>query len=459
LISNRKPFPVKLYLFILCLCLFSCNKKEFLDERPRSDLFVPATLDDFQALLDNDFAIGFTPVLGELSADNYYLSYSLWQSIGTKEQNAYIWTPDTYNGEGNVSDWNSPYEQILYANVVLDGLAKVARTSDNSQQWDHIKGSALFTRAYSFYNLAQIFALPYNAATANEDLGIPLKLTPNVDESIKRSTIEQTYIQILNDLREAKTLLPDTISSLRIRPNKPAALAQLARVYLSMRQYENAGAYADSSLQLYKALIDYNTRDAVLSRPFDRLNAETMYQSKFVETNVLKGVLGYAAVDSTLYKSYALNDLRRSLFFLVSPAKISFKGSYTGLITAFSGLATDETYLIRAECRARAGDVNGAMDDLNTLLVQRWKTGTFIPFTASTREQAIDTILQERRKEMPCRGVRWTDIRRLNLDDANIKPIRVLNNQVYELLPKSLKYALLIPPDAMVMGSYEQNKR
>jgi hypothetical protein len=449
---------IYLYISLILFSIFSCNKKEFLDERPRSDVFVPTTLEDFQALLDNDAALNLTPVLGELSADNFYLTSTSWQSLSTKEKNSYIWASDIYNGEGNVSDWNTPYQQVLYANVVLDELKKVTITQDNWQQWNNIKGSALFTRAYAFYNLAQVFALPYNATTANEVLGIPLKRTPNVDESIKRSTLEQTYTQIIIDLLEAKTLLADSITSYRTRPNKPAAFAQLARVYLSMRQYDKAGAYADSSLQLYKALIDYNTRDAS-SRPFDRTNAETMYQSKFVETNVLKGVSGYGAVDSTLYNSYAINDLRRTLFFGVNPGRINFKGSYTGLIQAFTGLATDETYLIRAECRARAGNVNGAMQDLNTLLIQRWKTGTFVPFTASTQEQALNTILIERRKEMPCRGIRWTDIRRLNLENANIKPKRSLNSQDFELPVNSPLYALPIPPDAVVMGQYEQNER
>ena len=56
-----------------------------------------------------------------------------------------------------------------------------------------------------------------------------------------------------------------------------------------------------------------------------------------------------------------------------------FKGSYNGTLFAFTGLATDEIFLVRAECRARTGDINGAMDDLNRLLQQRWKTGTFVP--------------------------------------------------------------------------------
>ena len=449
------------YLIIFCLLLINCNKKEFLDEKPNSEVFVPTTLEDFQILLDNEAKLGIIPVLGELSADNFYIPSSFWQLLGTLEHNAYIWLPDIYNGEGNIADWNAPYEQVLYANVVLDGLKYVSVTSENWQQWNNMKGSALFIRAYAFYNLAQVFAQPYDAATASNNLGIPLKLTPKVEELVKRSTVEETYAQILNDLLEAKELLPDAVPfSNRNRPSKPAALAQLARVYLSMRRYNKAGDYADSSLKLYSSLIDYNTSNTAVSRPFDRYNAETMYQSKFVETNVLKGLIRDCIIDTTLYNSYLPNDLRRSLFFNInSVGKVNFKGSYNGTSFAFTGLATDEMYLVRAECRARTDDVSGAMNDLNTLLQKRWKTGTFITYAASTSDSALKLILNERRKEMPCRGIRWTDIRRLNLEKAGITPKRILNNQEYSLPINSSLYVLPIPPDAIQLGHYEQNDR
>jgi hypothetical protein len=90
--------------------------------------------------------------------------------------------------------------------------------------------------------------------------------------------------------------------------------------------------------------------------------------------------------------------------------------------------------------------------------LNRYK-GAFVPFTASTKEQALSIILSERRKELPCRGVRWTDIRRLNLEGANIKPARIINNQYYELPVNSSLYALPLPPDAVALGNYQQNIR
>jgi starch-binding outer membrane protein, SusD/RagB family len=74
-----KVNSIYLSVVLLCLNLLSCNKKEFLDERPNSEVFVPTTLEDFQMLLDNDAVLGVTPVLGELSADNFYIGSRLVQ--------------------------------------------------------------------------------------------------------------------------------------------------------------------------------------------------------------------------------------------------------------------------------------------------------------------------------------------------------------------------------------------
>jgi hypothetical protein len=60
----------------------------------------------------------------------------------------------------------------------------------------------------------------------------------------------------------------------------------------------------------------------------------------------------------------------------------------------------DELYLIAAESYARTNDIAHAMDMLNSLLITRWKTGTFVPFSASTKEEALQIIKEERRKEL-----------------------------------------------------------
>lgn len=126
----------------------------------------------------------------------------------------------------------------------------------------------------------------------------------------------------------------------------------------------------------------------------------------------------------------------------------------------FSGLATDEMYLIRAESYARTGKVSEAISDLNILLQNRYKTGTFTPYSTSLSEkQALDTILSERRKELPFRGLRWADIRRLNKEGANITLTRRLNGQIHTLPPNDLRYVLPIPPDVLRLSNIENNPR
>lgn len=458
-------FKRSLLFLLLAGTLFSCGKSSFLDKKPNSDLVIPSTLADFQALLDNTGVMNVTPALGELSADNLYLDYSFWLPLDAKEHNAYIWAPDIFNGQGNVDDWDLPYEQVFYANVVLEGLPKVMVDSSNQQDWNALKGAALFMRAYAFYNVAQIFAPAYDSMSAATDLGIPLRLTPDINPVSVRSTVKDTYAQIEKDLDEAENLLPVIPPSAnRNRPSKPAALAMLARMYLSMRAYGRAGSCADSCLELYRSLIDYNSLSTTSVVPFTRLNDETLYQSIFfpTSTQVLRAIFyPSVVVDSMLYGSYAANDLRCQLFYKKNDAGyININGSYGGSIYPFSGLATDEVYLIRAECRARAGDKDGALTALNTLLQTRWVAGTYINFTAVTPMEALDTILLERRKELAFRGLRWTDLRRLNKDAGRTTTLtRILNGQTYSLAPNSLLYVLPIPPDVIAFTGMPQNPR
>lgn len=452
---------MKIILFFLTIFfLQSCSKKKFLEAKPNSDIVVPTTLDEMQALLEYDNVMSETPVLGEVSSDNYYLNYTFWEGLNSTEKNSYTWQKEIYNGEGSIGDWNLPYQQIFYANVVLEGLAKLDK-NNNEQQWNKIKGSALFIRAYAFYNLAQIFSPAFGDNSANGNLGLPLRTTANINDIYKRATVKQTYDLILDDLTKAASLLPTNIEKNRNRPNKPAAFAMLARVYLSMRDYENARLYADSCLGLYNALIDYNSLSKLSPLPFQPDNAETLYQSKLLSTNiVLRAYNRNSIIDSTLFNSYSTNDLRAdSIFYTINSSGYpNIKGSYNGSVFLFSGLATDEVYLIRAECQAKSGFTTEALNDLNTLLIKRWDTGTYVPYIASSAEEARTIILNERRKELAFRGLRWTDIRRLNIEGANISLKRILN-QEYHLPYNNNRFILPIPPDVIALSGIEQNPR
>ena len=122
-------------------------------------------------------------------------------------------------------------------------------------------------------------------------------------------------------------------------------------------------------------------------------------------------------------------------------------------------MAVDELFLIAAECYARMNQVSTAINKLNELLITRWKTGTFVNFTASTKEEALAVILAERRKELLIRGLRWSDLKRYNRDGANITLTRTVNGKNFQLPPNDLRYAIAIPEEIIELTQIPQNPR
>ena len=128
-------------------------------------------------------------------------------------------------------------------------------------------------------------------------------------------------------------------------------------------------------------------------------------------------------------------------------------------MNSFTGLATDEIYLIKAECLARKNQVSEALTVLNTLLENRYKTGEFVPLSAATPTEALNKILLERRKELVWRSLRWTDLKRLNKEGANITLYREINSNHYTLPPNDPKYVFPIPDDEILLSNIDQNNR
>lgn len=448
--------------FTSCVGWVSCTKQnEWLDSKANKRDIVPTKLAEYQAILDHDevYLNNAYPSLGQLSSDDYYSTYANWQAAVSLYRNVYTWETDVFTG-GTSSDWNNPYIQVAYANICLEGLEKIERDTDNQTAWDNVKGSALFYRSQAYYHLLQHFAKPYDAATASSDPGIVLRNTANVNQQYPRAPVEESYRQLIADLETAEPLLPKT-PAFGTRPSKLAVAGLLSRVYLSMRNYPRAGEYADKLLLQYSTLTDYNTLNAAASFAFPTFqsgNKEVFFYataatSSFQNTNGI--------VDTTLYKSYAANDLRRSLFFKTTNGNINFRGSYAGISTAFGGMAVNECFLTRAESHARQGNLQAAMNDLNSLMIKRWKTGTFTPFTATNQADALTKILTERRKELLFTGIiRWVDLRRLNMEAAYAKTLtRNLNGTIYTLPPNDQRYVFPIPDNEIRLSGIVQNPR
>ena len=443
---------------LLTLTCWSGGCRKYLDKVPDTLLTVPKDLKGLRAILDNDLLTQtVSPGLGQLSCDDYYLLNSTWSSAAPLGRNAYTWADNLYEGQ-SVDDWNKPYKAIYYCNIVLDHLDKV--TNDDPEEYDAIKGGALFGRAYHTYSLEETFGALYRPPSAEHDQGVVLRLDPNPTEKDGRSATVLVYAQILRDLRQAVPLLPLSVQRDHLnRPCRPAAFALLARVCLTMQDYVQAGNYADSCLQLYAALLRYDTVNAAPSRPFDpSKNDEILFLCSM--QNYPQQYASSTGIDTTLYNSYEPGDLRKTLFFRTN-ASLGlhvFRGQYTGTSYLFSGLSTDEVWLIRAECAARNGDKEGALDALNTLLASRWN-GSFTEYSAATADEALGLVLKERRKELLFRDIRWADLRRLNQDERFAIMLTRKLDKTYTLQPGDARYAFPIPDDEIRLSGIQQNAR
>ncbi len=455
---NKKAGLI-IFLFI-SFSIISCKK--YLDIKPDNKLTIPTTLSDLQAILDatQDMNIQTTPGFGESSTDEYFLLESDLNNYTIESQKIYTWNRGDYYYQNS---WAKAYLPIYDANYCLAQIENIPITNNSEQQWNNVKGSALFYRSYYFLGLLWDFSKAYDSATSTKDLGIVLRLSSDFNVPSARANVKECYEKVIEDTKLSATLLRDYPIHV-MRPSKGAAYGLLARAYLSMRVYDSAYKYSALCLQMNHDLIDYNG-DADISGsidadvPFKRFNKETIFYTEMNFNDLLNDSY-IAKIDTLLYSMYSDNDLRKIAFFAPSDDYHKFKCIYSGSnYWYFSGIATDEIYLIRAECEARNGNVSAAINDLNTLLTKRWKSGTFIPVSASNPTAALNIVLTERRKELVNRGVRWIDIKRLNKENANIILIRNVAGQTYTLMPNANYYALPLPADIIKASGIPQNPR
>lgn len=464
---------MKSYIKILPLSLLmvtaSCGKN-FLDVKPDANLVVPVKLEDFQAMLDYTTTMNeSSPVnIGMIGADDYYVTSAQYNTAGATgapdfQKNAYIWADQIYIGRETAAlDWNNGYSHILIANYAIEGTGKIQRTAANQQQWDNVRGSALFFRAYNFYLLAQLYCPAYNAATADTDMGLSLRLESDPSTQVQRTSVQATYLQIINDLTEAEPLLPETAAAM-VRPGKAALYALFSRVYLQMGEYEKSKDYADKCLQLQDALIDFNTLSFTTANTFPangKGNVEVILLDNAASVIMNNN---YFNADTVLLQGYANDDLRLKAYFLVNATtgRVTFKGSYKGNTSYFSGLATDEIYLNRAECLARLNDAGGALNDLNKLRKARFTPAAYTELQSEDAQEVLDWVIAERRIELVMRGTRWPDLRRLNKEARYATTLkRLLDGVSYELRPDNInKWTWPLPVEAVQNGGLTQNPR
>ncbi|MFD2556586.1 MULTISPECIES: RagB/SusD family nutrient uptake outer membrane protein [Sphingobacterium] len=440
----------------LSVWLYSCAN--FLDAKPDNTLAHPSTLKDLRAILDNENAVNDVyPSTLAMASDEFYMTYKGYAQMTQRIQDIYIW-----EDQGIDAGWTTSYKAISLANVVLEALERIK--GGDQRLRNQLEGEALFLRGWMFFHLAQIYCPHFSIHDTGEGLGIVLRMDSSSEVKIGRSSLKETYRQIFGDLNRALELLPEE-SEYITRPAKLACYGALARAYLTVEDFVAAEEMVDKLLKRKDELWDYNTVSGVGLYPFVLAdNIELIYYGRAAST----GEFIYnpnTYIDPALYSLYEEHDLRKNLYYTAGAEGMKFRGYYHGkLADYFGGIGMDEMYLIKAECAARREDTPTGLRYLNTLLQHRYNSDYFNSLTILDSDILLRRTLEERRKQLVCRGLRWQDLRRLNrtksLETTIHREMEIDGElKVYTLEPNSLRYVFLIPYLATEMGHYEQNPR
>ncbi|MCR6720265.1 MAG: RagB/SusD family nutrient uptake outer membrane protein [Chitinophagaceae bacterium] len=453
-----KAIKIFLAAFLFWLACSGCTK--FLDKKSDQRLSTFRTVADLQSLLDDEFRLPMNfPSAPEVGADNLTMTNDAFNGMVDVERNRFIWAPDFVFNTETLNEWGLVYRVVNVANVVLDNVDNVTDDSGDEVARKTLRGHAYFFRGYCFMKAADVWCKAYHPDSSKSDLGLPLRLNANFLEPSVRSSLMETFQQIEHDLIQAADLLPVTNLN-PIRPSKPAAFGALARLYLLMGNFEKAGKYADSCLALHNTLMDYNVHGGEIKPaeiyPFRRQNSEVIFDSGSdgSGTSLYRG-----KVDTAFYNSYSDDDWRKTLFYRKeNDSTALFRGTYMGG-PYFSGITTGEMYLVRAESYGRTGKIHTALNDVNFLLSNRYKTGTYTEFSSSDATIVINYILEHRRKELAFRMLRWSDIKRLNRLGYDIVQKRRLNGTWFVLNPNDPRYAMALPEIVIQRSGMLQNPR
>lgn len=447
-------------ILLLTASIFFSGCEKFLEEKSDKSIAIPTTLHDFQSLLHDWATVNFNfSAVGEASSDDMFLKDGDYNALYYEsDKRLYTWQPDytsrSFNSVGD--EWYNCYEGIYVCNSVLKGI------EDNNligETADYIKGQALVFRAARYLDGVQIWAPVYNKSTADTDLGMVLRLDPDMNIPSERASVQATYDQIIKDLTDALPMLR-TASVAPTMPNKSVAYGLLARTHLIMGNYAEALENAEKALTFNNQLVDFNGLDPNANYPIPvvgRLSEEVIFYTRMFASELINA--SRARISSSLYDLYEQGDLRKTIYFRSVDGAYSFKGTHTGAAALLTGISVSELYLIVAECSARLDDLDKAEQALNTLLVKRWVTNQFNPYSFADKNIALEIILKERRKELVFRGLRWSDIKRLNRDGYNITLTRTVNEQTFTLPPNDLRYAIAIPETIIEISGIKQNPR
>lgn len=359
--------------------------------------------------------------------------------------NGWFITTHRWTDHRNENAWSPYFNFQFYYDIIANAnmiIANIDAATGPDADKKVIKGQALAYRAWSYFQMIQLFGQRYDKTTSNSGLGLTIVLAPTT-EKLPRSTVAQVYTVIVNDLTAAIANLtgaPARSNASHINVNVAKGLR--ARVALAMQDWAVAAQMANEARQGFALM----TNAQYLQGFNNYTNPEWMWGSRQVadQTTYFYSFFAYMSADfnstnirtnpkcinSALYNAISATDVRKTVWdptgtntaFPIPPGGARFpymnrkflsgggSGSSIGDVPL---MRVAEMYLIEAEAKARAGGQDAAAAAvLFTLAKQRDPNYVL---STNTGQALIDEIMIQRRVELWGEGFRFYDLKRLNL--------------------------------------------
>jgi len=396
---------------LLVVVLLSASCKKYLEEVPNNALPTETSIADASTAraaiigtydrMQSYYASSY-PTLGTITTDNVIFNGTLSEYLQL-DQHA-IPTDNVIT----VSAYQGIYRTINSANSVIAYVPAISDPTLSTVEKNKILGEAYFIRALAYFDLGRGWG------------GVQLQLKPTTDltvlKGIKRSTLDQTYDQVLADLVQAEQLLPEDAAT-RNRAQKSAARALRARLHLYRKQWADAEIYATqviantkySLVKPYKSFFTapFQTAESVLELAYS-VNDRNSYWNLWYPSSS-GGQFTLKPSDGLVLKlnNPTVGGARNTL--------IAGSGTNVyGVLYNTTATSTDpsyliriaELYLIRAEARAQQNYLTGAAADLNVVRARADVGAT----TANTQAGLLQAIEEENGIEFAFEAHRWFDL-------------------------------------------------
>src|SRR5690625_4705595 len=235
-------YKISTRLIFLLVILAHTACEDFLDLKPSDSLISANAITDrktanaavigaYSAL--KSYSTGSYLQLGVVPGDNVTFGGSQTLNIELDNHAFSLSNPAIVNA------YRTNYQIINRCNWIISEIPKISDPDFSEEEKDKLLGEAHFIRAFAFFNLGRSCG------------GVQLQLQPTVDlnsiGSIKRSSLQETYDQVIEDLEIAENLLSDDQST-RNRAQKSTARA-LDRKSTRLNSSHVAISYAVSCLK------------------------------------------------------------------------------------------------------------------------------------------------------------------------------------------------------------------